>query len=369
MSEILLGAESVTALSSSPNPSVVGQTVNFTAAVKAAQGSTVPTGTVTFRDGSVTLGTAALSAGGAAAFNTAVLAAGTHPITAAYGGDANFSPSSATVTQTVTAIGTATMLTASPNPAGTVQTVTLTATVAPAAAGVPVSGTLPFLDGGLPIGTGALNSAGVATFSTSILAPGTHNLTASYPGTGNLGASTSAVFVETIIASSFSLSLTPSTLTLKVGQSGSVSIQLGSVGDYVGTLALGNGPLPAYITGGLSAPSVTLTADGNASAALNLTAPITAAMVRSPGSSNKSRVMWAGVAVIFFSPMLGLRRRRFASLLVFLCTGAMLLSLSGCGNIGYAIHTVAPGTYTIPITAKDAAGSSKTSSFTLIVTP
>ena len=44
---------------------------------------------MTFRDGSATLGTATL-AGGTASFPTSALSAGSHSITAVYGGDANF---------------------------------------------------------------------------------------------------------------------------------------------------------------------------------------------------------------------------------------------------------------------------------------
>jgi hypothetical protein len=49
----------------------------------------IPTGTVTFLDGTSTLGTGTLNSSGSATFTTSTLAAGTHQITASYGGDAN----------------------------------------------------------------------------------------------------------------------------------------------------------------------------------------------------------------------------------------------------------------------------------------
>lgn len=55
---------------------------------------------------------------GVVTFSTGSLAPGPHTITAGYTGSANFNPSSASVTETVTAIATATNLTAFPNPAG-----------------------------------------------------------------------------------------------------------------------------------------------------------------------------------------------------------------------------------------------------------
>src|SRR5207244_1120199 len=92
-----------TVLASSANPSVVGQSVTFTATVTATtSGAGTPTGTVTFKDGTTALGTSTLS-GGSATFSTAALAAGTHTITAVYSGDTNFAAStSSALTQTIT---------------------------------------------------------------------------------------------------------------------------------------------------------------------------------------------------------------------------------------------------------------------------
>jgi hypothetical protein len=89
-----------TALSSSANPSDYGQKVTLTALVTAGiAGSGIPTGTVTFLDGSTPLGTGTLDATGQASFTTAAfaLASGNHPLTASYGGDSHFLPSTAPV--------------------------------------------------------------------------------------------------------------------------------------------------------------------------------------------------------------------------------------------------------------------------------
>ena len=73
-----------TSLSSSVNPSLLGQSVTFTATVS---GNT-PTGTIQFMDNGSLLATVALS-GGTATFTTSALGLGTHPMTAVYSGDAN----------------------------------------------------------------------------------------------------------------------------------------------------------------------------------------------------------------------------------------------------------------------------------------
>ena len=100
----LATAASSTAVTSSQNPSTVGQSVTFTATVSSgAGGGPTPTGTVVFKDGSTTLGQCTLSAGGCS-LATSALTAGSHSITANYSGDAAYAASvSATLTQTVNA--------------------------------------------------------------------------------------------------------------------------------------------------------------------------------------------------------------------------------------------------------------------------
>jgi Bacterial Ig-like domain (group 3)/Autotransporter beta-domain len=88
-----------TALTSSANPSNVGQSVTFT--VKVTSGGGTPSGTVNFADGGTLIATMTLTAG-SAAFTISSLAVGTHPITANYGGSGSFAASaSPTLTQTV----------------------------------------------------------------------------------------------------------------------------------------------------------------------------------------------------------------------------------------------------------------------------
>jgi hypothetical protein len=85
------------ALSSSVNPSKVGQQVTFRATVTATlPGLPNPTGKVTFKDGATNLATVALT-GSIATFSTSALTAGAHKITAAYSGNTNFNPHSSPV--------------------------------------------------------------------------------------------------------------------------------------------------------------------------------------------------------------------------------------------------------------------------------
>jgi hypothetical protein len=93
----IIQASTTTALSLAPNPSNFGQSLTLTARVApVAPGSGIATGKVTFLDGSVTLGTGMLSSADTAAYTTSSLAAGTHTLTASYGGDPNFIASAST---------------------------------------------------------------------------------------------------------------------------------------------------------------------------------------------------------------------------------------------------------------------------------
>ena len=84
-------------LTSSLNPSAVGQAVTFAATVGAiAPGGGTPTGTVTFYDGLSSIGVGNLS-GGKASLKIKTLAAGTHSISAQYSGDTNFVMSTSAV--------------------------------------------------------------------------------------------------------------------------------------------------------------------------------------------------------------------------------------------------------------------------------
>ncbi len=96
------GVLTVTTLTSSANPSVMGQPVTITASVSAAAaGIGTPTGSVDFVDTTTgtDLGTVALS-GGSAAVTTSFVS-GTHVIEAVYAGDGTFLGSTGTLSQTV----------------------------------------------------------------------------------------------------------------------------------------------------------------------------------------------------------------------------------------------------------------------------
>src|SRR5512146_203785 len=112
----LYAAPTTTLLGANINPSALGQQVSFTATVTAVSGT--PTGTVEFADNGTIIGAAALDSAGVATFLTAVLAAGSHAITAVYSGASGFDPSSSSMTQVVNPRPTAMTVSVSAMPVG-----------------------------------------------------------------------------------------------------------------------------------------------------------------------------------------------------------------------------------------------------------
>ena len=90
--QVVKKAPTSTTVSSSPNPSIYGQAVTFTALVTSGLGTPPDGETVMIKQGTTVLGTGTLS-GGSASFTTSALPAGTNYIKAVYGGDSNFSGS------------------------------------------------------------------------------------------------------------------------------------------------------------------------------------------------------------------------------------------------------------------------------------
>jgi subtilisin family serine protease len=240
-----------TTLTSSPNPSTLGQSVAFTASVTSNSG--IPTGAVTFKDGSTSVGSSNLDASGNATFNTAGLAVGLHSIVASYAGDTTFTASdSSAYSQTVNKSSSTTVVSTSLTPSRFNQAVIFTATVA-ATAGTP-TGTVTFTDGVTTLGIAGVNGSGSATLPVSILSAGSHSVTASYGGDSSFASSTSSAVTQTVYPSTsttaLTSSLTASTFNQLVTFTASVAPQFGgtatgSVAFYDGVALIGNVPLAA----------------------------------------------------------------------------------------------------------------------------
>ena len=365
-----------TALSVSPNPAVAGQTVTFTAQVTAASGTTVPTGTVNFMNGSTQLGTGTLDSSGAATYATSSLSTGSYPITAVYSGDTNYSGStSSAVTLVVNAqpvaAATTTTLATSAATANAGQNVTFTATVAgPSGSTTAPTGTVTFMDSATTLGTGTLNGSGVATYSTSTLSVGTHSITAQYSGDTNFAPSVSSAITETVnVAPTFTLAAQPSSLSVMPGSSGTVGLSVTPVNGFNQAVSFACSGLPSEAACSFS--PATVTPNGTAAASTTMTITTTAAST----SRNSSPWPFAGGGTVLALGLLYFRKKK--RLPLFLCL-ALLLGIGGmavgCGGGGATKppgNTGTPaGNSTVTVTATSGSGTSaitQTATLTLTV--
>ena len=201
-------------LSSTPNPSILGQIVNFNVTISSPDNDQLSP--ITLADGNNVLATLTPDATGSATFATSSLALGFHTITASYAGDTMHGSATATVTQQViSGYPTSITLTASPNPSISGQNVTFTATVA-SSNGTP-TGTVQFTDGATILGTQPINASGIATLSISTLSVGIHPIYATYIPTGSF-AGTSASIEQTVNAITDAVNLTSSLNPSSYGQ-------------------------------------------------------------------------------------------------------------------------------------------------------
>jgi len=253
---------STTTLTATPATALASQTIRLLATV--SNTGTLTAGTVTFFDGSQTIGSGLLDVSGTALLDTNLLQPGAHSLTASYSGYnqatlAIYEPStSPAVTVVISATSTTTTLSAS-TPSPTVgAVVTFTATVA-SSSGVQFGG-VSFFDGATLLGTSSLTGA-TASFSTGLLAAGSHTIKASYNANATYGSSTASASVTVAQASAIlaptltRLSLAGNTLTAQVLTA-------------AGTPWRGVQGTITYLDGGALLGRVPVGADGTASLAL-----------------------------------------------------------------------------------------------------
>ncbi len=361
--EKVVGAETTVSLLASPNPVIFGQTLTLTATVAATQGNGVPAGSVTFLDGTQTLGSAPLSTKGIAVFPTSSLALGTHNITVSYAGSSNANASiSNLVSVAVIPIPASIGLTATPNPANFGQTVTFTASVA--AAGTP-SGAVTFFDQGTSLGSVVLNASGAASFATSTLIAGKHQITATFNPTGPYGTSTSAPLSETILDYDFSLSASTTSLTIPGGGYQILSVTVTPIGGFPGTVSLGCSALPVHTlcnfkpstTSPLSKGSQAVQFTLNTSDVLGYGQKVGTLSVPGFPSRHNSSLQFAGILLplMMLGGFTGTASRRCNSqvrrLLLIVAAACMSLNIAACS--GQLPGVTPPGTYTVTVIGTD----------------
>jgi hypothetical protein len=369
---VIQATTGVKLVASSPSVQVTAP-VTFTATVTGNGG--VPTGSVTFMDGANTLGSAAVNAGGVAAYTTSSLAVGTHTITAVYGGDANDAGStSSAVTETVTAYATQTSLVASATSMNTDQELTLLTTTTSTSGGA-VTGTITYMNGTTSLGTATVGANGAATFSLNPPA-GSYSITAHYSGDAlNAPSVSNAVTVNVSLATEFTIGLNPTSMSLQTTKSGQLTISLGSQDGFTDKIALGCDSLPYSVSCNFSNNDFTLSANGTAS--VTLTVDTNSPLASGGQAKDEGLFGGGGMLAAWLFPgaaLFGFAFRRFrknAAMLRALVVIAMLAGttflMTGCG--GFSLNSAQPGNYVIQVTATGTqTGVTHVANLTLTVT-
>jgi endonuclease/exonuclease/phosphatase family metal-dependent hydrolase len=357
-------ATTTTTVTSLPVAPVFGQSVVLTATIP-GNGTVVPSGTVIFKDGTTVLtSTAALTAGStssSASYTASGLTAATHPITAIYSGDSTFATSTGTLSLVVSPVSTTTSVVISPASAGTGTAVIFTASVT-SNLGTP-GGTIQFYDGSATIGAALTLVSGSASYTTSSLALGTHNITAVYSGaTGTViyPASTSAVASITILQSDFSMTLSNTQLIVGGGiKSATTAIAIVATNGFNSPITFSCSGLPAS-SSCIFSPA-TVTPAGFASSSLTITTNAAANHVPAFGFRGHGETL-AFAFTLLLAPLAFRKRKsalRLLALVVLLIAG--LQTLTGCGS-----GTTPSGTNTVTVTGTSASGVIHTATISLV---
>jgi Bacterial Ig-like domain (group 3)/FG-GAP-like repeat len=342
---------------SSANPSSPNQQVTFTATVHAGA-----TGSITFIDGTTILGSGTISASGIATFSTSTLTIGSHPITASYGGDSNYSSTTSTVLmQVVGRIPTTIVLTES-SPAQLLATgVTFTASVT--ASAPDPTGTVTFMDGSTVLGTISVNaSGGVATsltkianaaMATSNLATGAHQIVAIYSGDSNFAPSTS-IPADNIVEDFTNKNSGPASQNLFPGASTSYTFSLAPVSatTFLNDVTVTVAGLPPGSTYTFTPATITA-GSGTTSVTLNVQTSSSLSAQNHPPQGNSHSELPIALGMLGLVGLGSLRKmklkmpRILVVLLVLLGSLLPITALTGCAG-GY--FNLSPTTYSLTVT-------------------
>jgi hypothetical protein len=277
-----------------------------------------------------------------------VLTTGQHPLTAMFApsDSTDYTPGTASVTQTVVAATPQVQVTATANPVFVSNAVTFTANLVSAA--TTPTGTVTFYDGITAIGT-VTSSAGMATLTTSALALGSHAITATYSGDSNYQTATSANLAENV--EDFSLTVAggagADSETVFPGSAANFPLSIAPLGGatLAGAVSMTIAGLPDGTTASLTPDTVAAN-----SGTTNLTLLVMPASIaelprrEQRGSSTAALGLGLGLVLLPFAARLRRTGRRWLLLAVIASTVAISIGVSACGGITYT-----PRSYTLTI--------------------
>jgi hypothetical protein len=291
---------------------------------------------------------------------------GTNLVEASFQGSNEWQSSTSATTALTGGPGSSNVaLTASAQTIAQGASLTLTATITGSVA--TPTGSVTFKDAFGQLGTGTLNSSGVATFSTSALTAGSYSITAAYGGDANNSPSTSAALALTVTGPPATVSI-PTPAAVSAGSTAAATATFTASSSYAGTLNLacsltksptGAQSLPAC---SLNPASLALKAGATGTTALSVTTTAASTTALSAVPSRKSLLLMGGIPA---------RRRRWLSMVILLWVVVASAAI-GCGGGGGAKGMTTPattsGNYTFTVTGTDSKDATITTSATVVVT-
>jgi hypothetical protein len=333
--------------------------------------SGLPTGNVSFFDGTTQLGSGQLDDKGTATLTLADLSIGSHGLGATYAGDNNFLNSqSSTVPESVKDSHSTVLLTSSANPEVVTKAVTFMAVVSSALGGPVAGGAVTFENGSNILATvPVVNST--AIFNTAGLPVGNDEITAVYQattapgpfdGSASLVENISAVVPTLIISSGnqdFTIAVDPGSSTLRAGETFTAQLSLTPLHGLTGPVEMLCTGIPQNSTCAINpimgsfdgktpiAATVVLRTAASTSASL---APV---IWRHKGLGPFQYVVTAFVSLLLLGTTVISRgtTSRFSGISSVL----LIATLAGCGGTRFQTKPLnagtPPGTYTLNIEA------------------
>jgi hypothetical protein len=263
-----------------------------------------------------------------------------------------------------------TALTITPSAISIGQTATITATVnGPGGATVAPTGYVTFFDNGAvtnwfyldqltPASSGASASYSLSLPSEYFWASGANQITAVYSGDNTYLPSTSSAVTVNVGqgGSDFTLAAQSPQIAVASGNAGSVGINLESINNFSGSIALTCTPSSNQFSCVVNPAAATLSSTALATLTVTATLPGTTAKLSSPPGQSRSWLAGGAAAALCIVVVLPIRRRRCITLLCLpIFAGAFFLA--GCGDSGGGGLNLPPangtptGAYTALVTA------------------
>jgi uncharacterized repeat protein (TIGR03803 family) len=205
---------------------------------------------------------------------------------------------------------------------------------------------------------GTTPTASSTQYSGAISVSATETIEAVAVATGySNSAVASAAYAIQVATPSYTLSASPSTLTIETGSTGSTVITLTPTGGFTGTVNFACGTLPSDVTCSFAPASLTVASAAAQTTTLTIgtTGTSTASLGRGPRGTYTPEIFVAMILLPLGLTRRMLRARKAGSpwlicLLLLATTSLGMVGMAGCGGkSSSSSNSTPPGTYSIPI--------------------